>query len=279
MLLAALLLTLPAQPCNDTITCQKQAAERKERFARAVAAEPLTERLGVELLTTSVFIDRGRGLVYALTPSLVAFDLETGAVKWKHASTTGDTLWRAGKRLVVGSSSSKLPPTVTFLDPESPSKPTPCTLTLDAPKVAEDVALDVFDRDGQPYVSWRSSWSYRGGAAPSPEILRRRKDAVGCGIVRLDPSTCAITKVPAKPFFFEPASGCSLNSALYDFPAAAASMPPAASDASLAVKVEEKEEGRCTRLVTSTLEARDAKGTLKWKQPLAPKRLPMCPPP
>ncbi|HEY0881659.1 MAG TPA: hypothetical protein VGD87_09020, partial [Archangium sp.] len=222
-----------------------------------------------------------RRVVYALTPELVAFELETGAVRWKAPLASGDKLWRAGRFLVVGSETSKLPPRVSFVDPEQPAGAATCTLATDAPPVAEDVSIDAFDRAGQPYVFWRSSWSYRGGTPPGPKELQRERDATRCGILRVDPASCATSPQLLRDFTRDASDACSFNSTFLEIPAAVASAPGLAwpGRVLLAVLVEESVEDRCSRIVRSTLEARNATGAVKWKQPLALTRVPMCMPP
>lgn len=283
--------------CNDTLTCRAQMAERERQFALEIAEEPPADRLDVEPISRLVLVDRHKQLVYALTPELVALELRTGTERWRVPAASGDSLWRAGQLLVVGMEGAKLPPKVTFVAPEAPAKPVVCSLALDAPQEAVTASLHVFDRAGQPYVYWRSNWSYSGGTPPDERAKEREVAADGCGVVRLDPRTCASVPEPLEDFVWDPPEGRRKNvgegcefSPLLDLPAAAASAPkssslipllaPATEGISLRVVIDrDGEDGnKCRQVSRLTLEARDATGTRVWSRPLEARESNVCGP-
>ncbi|MDP1824854.1 MAG: hypothetical protein Q8L48_16480 [Archangium sp.] len=286
--------------CNDTLTCRAQMAERNRQFALEIADEPPADRLDVEPISRLVLVDRNKQLVYALTPELVALELRNGNERWRIPAASGDSLWRAGRLLAVGMESARLPPKVTFVAPEAPTKPVPCSLALEAPAEAVTAWLHVFDRAGQPYVFWRSDWSYSGGTPPDERAKEREVAADACGVVRLDPRTCAAVPEPLEDFVWEPPEGrrkpmgepgaCAYLSPLLDLPAAAASAPktttllpllaPAAEGLALRVLIERdgEQSNKCRQVSRLTLEARDATGTRVWARPLEAREIDVCGP-
>ena len=267
--------------CNDTLTCQKLAAEREQQFARAVAAEPPSERLAVEVVAPTVLVDRKRQVVYLLTRHLVALELSTGVRRWKAPLAVGDALWRAGRYLVVGSQGLKVPTKVTFIDPDAPARAATCVLDLAAPRTDEQVFVDAFDRAGQPYVYWRSIWTYRGGTPPDERMRQRALDAPGCGILKVDPTSCATSPVALADFMWNHSARCSSNSVGIDLPAAAASFPPIVSggEPTLTVTTSETKRESCSITTKSTLEARTAAGAVLWTHELVELHTALCMPP
>lgn len=286
--------------CNGTLTCRAQLAERERQFALELAEEPPADRLDVEPISRLVLLDRQRQLVYALTPALVALELRTGNERWRVPAASGDSLWRAGHLLVVGMEAASLPPQLTFVAPEAPAKPMLCSLALDAPEEAVTAYLHVFDRGGEPHVYWRSDWSYSGGTPPDERAKEREAAAEGCGVVRLDPRTCAAVPEPLEDLVWDPPEGrrkrvgvpgaCEYLSPLLDLPAAAASAPksstlapllvPATEGIALRVVIErDGEDGnKCRQVSRLTLEARDATGTRVWSKPLEAREVNVCGP-
>ena len=277
-------------PCNDTITCRDQQLQRDAAFAREVAKEPPVMRLDVEPVSKLVFVDRQRQLVYALDASLVALDLRDGSERWRAPGVSGDSLWRVGKLLAVSSDGSKLPPKVSFINPDQPTKPNHCTLELEAPKEADQAWVHYLDRAGQPYAYWVSSWTYDGGTPPSEQQEERERIAKGCGVVRIDPSSCAITQESLDAFTWDPPEGqypekCLL-SPLRDLPAAAASAPRlkregavltlGAYQTSFRVNSQRMKDDGCLERMKLTLEAHNAAGELLWKHELADRTQNIC---
>lgn len=277
-------------PCNDTISCREQQMRREAAFAREVAKEPPVMRLDVEPVSRLVFVDRQRQLAYVLDSSLVGLDLRDGSERWRAPKVTGDSLWRVGKLLAVSTDGSKLPATVWFVDPEQPTKSTHCTLKLDAPKEADHGWVHYFDRAAQPYAYWISSWTYDGGIPPSEKQEEHERNAKACGVVKIDPRSCAVTAESLDAFTWNPPEGrspekCSL-SPLLDLPAAAASAPKLKSEAavltlgahetSFRVSSERMKDGSCLERTKLTLEAHDPAGALLWKHQLEDRTQNIC---
>ncbi len=279
-LLALLLLSACAHPqrgeCHDTVTCRQMAAERERNFARVVADEPPVVRLMVDPVSQEVLIDRERGVVYVLDPVLVVLDLQTGKERWREASVSGDTLWRVGRFLAVTSEHKTLPPRVTFVDPAAPGLPVDCSVAVAAPSTAERASLHLFDRSGQPYLYWQSRWSYVGGVRPDQEALDRQKSARACGVVSVDPLTCAATAQTLADFVW-PRQGedCSTNSPMLDLPAAAASAPKYVPTA-LTVIIEKSRPSECTATSQRTLQFRNLAGAVVWSYPLETRHEEVC---
>jgi hypothetical protein len=93
-----------------------------------VVPPPNGATLDLEPVTSQVFVDRRRRLVYALEPGLVALDLERGAVRWRVASAPGGRMFSVGALLAVGG-----PTGLTFVDPNDPGTARTCALKLPAP--------------------------------------------------------------------------------------------------------------------------------------------------
>jgi hypothetical protein len=266
------------------------AAERERQFASVVAQEPLAERLDVEPVSRLALVDRRRQLVYVLDPGLVALELRTGKERWRAPGASGDSLWRVGRFLAVGTDGAALPPKVTFVDVEAPERPVSCSLALGAPSVATEAFLYLFDRAGEPYVYWRSNWSYSGGTPPDEAAKAREVRAEACGVLKIDPRTCAASPEHLEDFVWDPPEGrryqqgepgfCDFLSPLLDIPAAAASAPrvftlslllmPAAQEIALRVivKKEPQERGGCSQVQHLSLEARDEASSLLWSHTL-----------
>jgi hypothetical protein len=281
--------TVPAVGRRPAGTLELQALARAEeqRFARAVAAEPAAERLGVAAVSPAVLVEPARRAVYVLRPHLVALDLTTGRERWELAAASGGSLWRVGRDLVVLGAESPLRPRLFFHDPDTPRRPQTCVPALPAPREAESVALLPFERAGKVYLFWRSRGHYRrGGPPPGAEETRRARAGDACGVVALEPRTCAVTPVPLRPFLLSPPrddgaavpiapDDCRYLSPLRHFPAAAASVAPpwappaggaAGGVASLRVVTAPlpRPGGGCVLTEQVTLEARDAAGALLW---------------
>lgn len=278
-------------PCNDTISCREQQLQRDAAFAREVAKEPPVMRLDVEPVSRLVFVDRQHQLVYALDAGgLVALDLLGGSERWRAAGVIGDSLWRVGKQLAVSTEGSKIPPSVWFIDPEQPAKPTSCKLELGPPKEADRIYLHLFDRAGQPYTYWTSMWSYDGGTPPSDEQEERERVSRGCGVARIDPRSCSLVRESLSTFLWDPPEGrhpepCSI-SPLLDLPAAAASAPKFKSEnavltlgayqTALRVNSERMKDDGCLERTKLTLEAHNPAGELLWKHELADRTQNIC---
>lgn len=272
--------------CNSTETCRAQAAERDRKFAAAVAAEPPAKRIDVEAVSERVLVDRSRKLVYALDRDLVALDLATGAERWRVAigirPGAAVTLTRAGAFLVVASDPAELPPRVTFVDPEAPARPASCSLDAGAPKEAANVVVSTFDRAGTPYAFWRSGWSYHGGTPPDESAKERERKAEACGVLKIDPRTCATSREPLDDFLWTPPEGrrertgepgfCGMLSVQRDVPAAAASAPRASTAKDVRVEDAEERIDECRRAVRVTLVA-------EWRRVLDESEREICGPP
>jgi hypothetical protein len=259
----------PFVECNSTDTCRAQAAERDRAFAKAVAKEPPATRIDVELVSPRALVDRSRKLVYAIDRDLVALDLASGAQRWQVplglAPGAEAALTRAGRLLVVAGDPGKLPPKITFVDPDDPSHPRSCSLDVGAPKEAANVLVSTFDRAGQPYVFWRSWWSYHGGTPPGEAQERHEELADACGVVKIDPKTCTTSREPLSDFVWSPPEGrreragqprfCGMLSPMRDIPAAAASAPPGAKTKDVRVDSVDERIDDCRHKVRSTLEA------------------------
>lgn len=275
--------------CNDTLTCRVQVAERDRQYALRVAEEPAAQRLPVETVSPEVLVDASGGLVYALDPALVALERQTGVERWRAAGMNGLRLWRLSRFLVVEPASAERAPELVFIDPEAPAQAVRCRLSLRAPLEAASFDLHPFDRGGQPYVFWSSRYSYRGGTPPGPEHQARAVAAEGCGVVRLDPRTCAAQEARLADFLWDPPEGrrrrpgehdfCAFLSPLRDLPAAAASAPQEASHAGLRLRAtRETPPGACFQRDRVELEALDGDGKSQWVHRLAD-RAEDCPPP
>ena len=278
--------------CNDTDTCRAQIAARDRAFARAVADEPQANRVAVEAVSSLALVDRQRQVVYALDPGLVALELGNGRERWRAPAVTGDGLWRAGGFLVAGPTAARQAE-LTFFDPaEAQVRFLRCTPPLAVPADATTVAVHPFDREGQPYLFWQSSYTYSGGTPPDEAAEEREALAEACGVVRIDPRTCAATPVRLARFLWDPPEGrrrrpgeadfCDFLSPLLDLPAAAAAAPPQpSSSATPVVSVRRETEGRseCELVTHVTLEARDRASALLWSHPLADVTEDRCGPP
>ena len=286
LLLAACAHAPPREPCNDTATCRDRMLEREQAFAHAVANEPRYFRMQVEPVSENVVVERARQIVYVLDPVLVALDLQTGKERWRAKDVSGDTIWRAGRFLAITSQHHTLPPKVTFLDPGVVDRPVECTVTIPSPETAERAALHVFDRAGQPYLYWRSMWSYSGGVRPGPAELERQRSSTACGVVKVDAQSCAQTAQPLEDFVWNPTGTpaqsthelCSNLSPMGDLPAAAASAPKQVPNA-LSVTRQREHVDQCHDLVRLTLVSRDDAGAVVWSRPLESRQLSLCKPP
>jgi hypothetical protein len=242
-------------------------------------------------VSPAIVVEPARRVVYLLRPELVALDLVTGREQWHLAAASGDSLWRAGRDLVVLGADSPLRPRLSFYDPDTPHRPRTCVPAVPAPREAEAVALLPFDRAGKVYLFWSSRGHYRrGGAPPGPDEMRRARAGDSCGVVALDPRSCAVTPAPVRAFLLSPprdlgaavpvaADDCRYLSPLRHFPAAAASLAPpwtpppggaAGGVASLRVVAVPlpRPGGGCLQVSKVTLEARDAAGALRWEHRL-----------
>lgn len=276
--------------CNDTITCQAQMRERDHAFARAVADEPLANRVSVEVISRVALFNPNRQTIYVLDPKFIALESQTGKERFHLEGVSGSSLSRAGMWLVVFNDGAKQPQ-LTFIDPAKPQdKPISCSPKVPIPAEAEDVYVLPFDRAGQPYFYWQSSYSYRGGTPPGREIEAREERAEACGIMKIDVPSCAVQSVSLDDFLWDPPEGrrqsagirhfCGFLSPLRDIPAAAASAPPPmggygqlapATRAPIFLVRSEREPGNGCRQVTHlTLEARSESSSILWEHPLAP---------
>lgn len=237
-------------------------------------------RLPVEQLPWALRDTRTHAVLLTDDDGLRAIDERSGTAMWSDPSMHG-RLSRAGPWLVSVQTARRAmqkPPSVTvqFLDPYVlPRKVVTCALTLDVPKEATSIEAWAFDRGGQPYVSWKTWTSWEGGVRPPPEFEERQKRAEACGVVAVDPHTCAMKVVPSADFVFEP--GCDVSP--YGNPAAAASAPapaPLGQAVSFSI-IEESEPTASSCTVTSTfLEAR-LNGVKVWSAKVAHGEL--CPGP
>ncbi|MDP2271194.1 MAG: hypothetical protein Q8N23_34345 [Archangium sp.] len=286
LLLAACAHQPPKEPCNDTTTCRDRMLEREQAFAHAVANEPRYFRLQVEPVSENVVVERARQIIYVLDPVLVALDLQTGKERWRAKDVSGDAIWRAGRFLAITSQQHTLPPKVTFLDPGVVDRPVECTVTIPLPQTADRAALHVFDRAGQPYLYWRSGWSYSGGTRPGPAELERQRDSTACGVVKIDAQSCAQAEQPLADFVWNPTGSrvqstqelCANLSPMGDLPAAAASAAKYAPN-TLSVTSQREHVDRCNDLERLTLVSRDEAGAVVWSRPLESRQLPLCKPP
>lgn len=286
---------------TDSAGLQALARAEEQRFARAVAAEPRVDRPRVEAVSPEVFVDLGRGVVYVLGPRLVALDLASGAERWRLADVTGDSFWRVGRSLVVVDGSAPRRPRLSFVDLDAPRSPRACALAVPAPPEADVVSVQPFDRAGQPYVFWRSTVAHRrSGVPPSEEQQRRAIAAEACGVLVLDPSTCAPTAARIGDFLLSPprdngalveiaADDCRYLNPTRDMPAFAAALAPGVSPApagsalpsvQLATVEVPPAGGGCLATVKVTIEARDSLGGLVWQHALPDRTsAARCPPP
>lgn len=285
--------------CGDTLTCRAMAAERDRQFALAVANEPTVVRLEVEPISRLALLDRQRQLVYLLDPGLVAVELRTGKQRWRAPGVAGDSLWRVGRLLAVSTQVTALPQRAAFVDLEAPTAPVSCTLTLGAPAVAEEVELHLFDRAGQPYAWWSSHYWYSGGTPPDEAHKARTVAAEACGVLKIDPRTCAASPQPLEDFVWDPPEGrrqqpgepgyCQFLSPWMDLPAVAASAPqssaasvlisPVSAGPTLRVITSVAAPDGCVEVTHLTLEARDEAATVLWSHPLQDLRVNSCKPP
>ncbi|MBL8916300.1 MAG: hypothetical protein JNM17_36705 [Archangium sp.] len=268
------------KPCADTRTCEEQAAQRDRAWKQAVAAEPPATRLLVEQLPYALRDARTRTVLLTGDDGLRALDERSGQTVWSEKSVHGH-LARAGRWLAsvqVARRARQKPPTVTvqFLDPYAvPRKVVTCELKLEVPAEATSIEAWAFDRGGQPHLSWKTWTSWEGGVQPPPEFEETRKRADACGVVEVDPSSCALKVVPTANFTFEP--GCDVSP--YGNAALAASLPPPAplgQPVSFAV-IEQREETQSSCTAASFfLEAR-LNGVKAWSEKVA--RSELCPGP
>jgi len=275
--------------CNSTDTCQAQIRERDHAFAKAIADEPISNRVNVETITRVAVVDRQRQRVHVLDPHFATLELSTGKELRRIDGISGDSLWRAGMWLVAAMDASK-EVQLTFIDPAKPNEaPVTCSPKVPKPPEADHVYVHPFDRAGKIYFYWQSAYSYQGGTPPGKEQLRRQDKAEGCGIMQIDATTCSAQAVAMDDFLWEPPEGrrqkpgeknfCAYLTPLRDIPAAAASAAP--SDAGygqfalatqapvLTVKSEITHQDSCRREARLTLEARNESAALLWSHPLA----------
>jgi hypothetical protein len=107
----------------DSLALQARARGEEARFNLAVAEEAKTPRVALEAVEDGVFVDRPRGLVYLLAPTLLALDLATGDVRWARPDV-GGTFARVGGSLVVVGAESPKQPVLWFLTlASSPAAP------------------------------------------------------------------------------------------------------------------------------------------------------------
>ncbi len=270
-------------PREDSITLQARAAREKARFERGVAAEATPSRLAVHSVATNVLVDRARGVVYVLDPTLLALDLGTGAVRWKRDDVRGTSLARAGGWLVALGTESPTRPIVWFVAPDTPMTARACVPALPIPAEAETVSLAPFDRRGATYAFFSSSGHMRVGGTPPTESERKRYEAGrACGVVSITPSSCRVERASTADFLLDPPrdlgalvpidpTDCRYLSPSFSMPAYAASTaPPWPADATPRLKIVTTRGPSSGCLVRSAvrLEARDASDAVVWSHPL-----------
>ncbi len=237
-------------------------------------------------MAPEVFLDRGRGAVYVLRPMLVALDLESGTERWRLADVSGTALFRVGTSLAVVRGEGARRREVAFVDPDVRSSSRTCAVAIPSPVSADRAEVTPFARAGKAFVLWQSRATGRqGGPPPGEGELAREEAARSCGVVAVDPASCAATPRRIEEFFLSPprrevarlasAGPCRYLSPGLDMPAVAASVarPPADAagvEPTLHVVIGEpsSDVGPCLARVTATLEARSANGDVRWRHPL-----------
>jgi hypothetical protein len=249
-----------------------------------VAREPAVVRVDVERVAGDVLVHRAANQIYALTPTLVALDMHTGKEYWQALDASGTHLWRAGRLLVVTAVESASSLKLAFVDPQAKGVARTCRVQFPVPREADDLSVHVFDRRGRPLVFWASSAHYTGGVAPPAEIEEELARADACGVMRIDPATCATSSADLDDFVWEPPEGREAYPGLCgslwpprDIPAAAAAAAPGLQSPDVKVSSKSTPISQCFDRVQTTLEVR-VDGENRWSHPLRETRQ-ECPAP
>jgi hypothetical protein len=273
---------------------QPPPAQHQPPPRQPAVSAPSGATLDLEPVTSQVFVDRRRGLVYALEPGLVALDLESGAVRWRVAGAPGGQLFSVGALLAMGG-----PTGLTFVDPNDPGAARTCALKFPAPPQGTDVHVHAFARGDQPFVYWSSSSAPPPRGGPPTDLEGQRRAGSACGIVKLNPADCTTTPESLEDWLPERPSGrlrwppeplgCENVSPLDDIPAALASAPkPSLIDTlfgggapKMQVRVNwvESTPAPCKHRVTFTLSALANTGAERWHRALPKQESDLCGPP
>lgn len=271
--------TLPAP--LDSVALQRISREEAARFRGAVEREAASvPRLAMTSLSASVWIDRPRGRVWILGPTLLSLDLASGAVRFRDDTVRGSALARWGRTLVVVGGEPKAPVTWS-LAPDDPH-PKRCALRVPAPPQADEIRILPFDRSDGTYALWQSEAHIRrGGTPPTPGEEAHYAAGRACGVVAIDVATCATRAVRLRDFLLDPPrrepsapdidpTDCQYLSPDQALPAAAAAQPaPERSEGTPRISIDRTTTAAgCVDTVDAKIVARDASGAELWSHPL-----------